>query len=60
MDFFNQDDYYSAYQEEFSDVEFLDYSDWPVADDERYDAHHLNAKGAVRFTQELKNRFNLQ
>lgn len=44
----------------FSDVEFLDYSDWPCNLGERYDAHHLNHKGAVRLTKELKARFKFE
>ena len=41
----------------FNDVEYLDYSHWAATDDERLDAHHLNHKGAVRFTEELKKKF---
>lgn len=58
--FYDQDYFYKSYRENFSDVEFYDYSKWPMSDDERYDAHHLNHKGAVRFTQEIKNRFGIK
>ena len=44
----------------FDDVEYLDYSHWGATDDERLDAHHLNYKGAVRFTEELKKRFGFE
>lgn len=55
---YDQDEFYEAYKKEFSDIELLDYSHWPVADDERIDAHHLNNKGAQRFTKELMKRFH--
>lgn len=58
--FYDQEYFYKAYQKNFSDVEFLDYSKWPMADDERYDAHHLNHKGAVRFTKEIQTRFEIR
>lgn len=58
--FYDQKYFYKAYREHFSDVEFIDYSKWPMDPSERYDAHHLNHKGAVRFTQEIKDRFNIQ
>ena len=43
----------------FSDVELLDYSHYPMEDDERHDAHHLNDKGALKFTKMLKLKYNL-
>ena len=43
----------------FNDVEYLDYVNWKVPDSCRMDAHHLNGRGAVLFTNELKNRFHL-
>lgn len=49
-----------AYRKNFSDVEFVDYSDWPMADDERKDPHHLNHRGAVRFTREIMERFHIR
>lgn len=44
----------------FYDVEFLDYVNWKVPNSCRMDAHHLNGKGAILFTNELKNRFHLR
>ena len=41
-------------------VEFVDYSNWPMADDERCDAHHLNHKGAVKFTKEIINQYGIK
>ncbi len=58
--FYDQEYFYNAYQEHFSDIEFIDYSKWPMDPSERYDAHHLNHKGAMRFTKEIKDRFKLQ
>lgn len=58
--YYDQDYFYQAYHNNFSGVELIDYSKWPMDPSERYDAHHLNHKGAVRFTQELKDRFHLK
>ncbi|MBP3253722.1 MAG: hypothetical protein J6M30_04375 [Bacteroidales bacterium] len=49
-----------AYERNFSEIEFLDYSEWSIPMDERGDGSHLNDKGAKRFTNEIKNRFNLK
>lgn len=57
--FFDQNYYYNAYRCFFSDVEFVDYSNWPAEYNERFDAHHLNDKGAKRFTKEIMNRFHI-
>lgn len=38
----------------FSDIHFLDYSDFPVADSCRFDIWHLNAKGAQQFSRYLE------
>ena len=57
--FYNQEYYYNAYKTHFSDVELFDYSHFPIPDDGFYDAHHVNYKGAMIFTQELKRRFGL-
>lgn len=54
---YDQAYFYDAYNKYFSDVEFLDYSSWPVTADERKDEDHLNHKGAQRFTKEIKERF---
>ena len=48
--FYDQEYFYRAYRENFSDVELIDYSKWPMDPSERFDAHYLNHKGAVRFT----------
>lgn len=58
--YYDQTYFYKAYDENFSDIEFIDYSQWDMEDDERYDAHHLNHKGAVRFTREIMNRFHIK
>lgn len=58
--FYDQGYFYRAYKENFSDVEFIDYSKWPMDPSERFDAHHLNHKGAIRFTREIKNRFHIR
>lgn len=58
--YYNQSYYYNAYHELFSNIEFLDYSKWPVDFTERSDAHHLNSKGANHFTRELMSRFNIK
>lgn len=58
--FYDVDYYYKAYSENFSDVELADYSRWRIPLDEMYDAHHLNHKGAVRFTNEIKKRYNIK
>lgn len=58
--FYDVDYFYKAYNDNFSDVEFADYSRWSIPLDEMYDAHHLNHKGAVRFTKEIKKRYNIK
>ena len=57
--YYDQNYYYNAYKTYFSDVELLDYSHYSMDDDERYDAHHLNDKGAIKFTKMLKVKYNL-
>ena len=57
---YDQEYYYDAYRKHFSDVELLDYSHFPIADEERYDTHHLNDNGAVTFTNEIKRRFHIK
>ena len=56
----DHDYYYDAYKKYFSDVELLDYSRLPMEDNERYDSHHLNKKGAEIFTDSLMRRFNIR
>lgn len=58
--FYDQKYYYDAYKRYFSDVELLDYSHMPIADNLRSDAHHLNNRGAVVFTDSLKRQFNIK
>ena len=58
--YYDQQYYYDSYQNHFNDVELLDYSHFPMNDNERYDAHHLNDRGAIKFTNELKRRFDIK
>lgn len=59
--FYDQEYYYKAYRESFSDIELFDYCHWDgMPLDGFADPHHLNPKGARIFTQELKNRFNIK
>ena len=41
-------------------AEYLDFSQWPVEDKEMLDPHHLNEKGAIRFTNELKKLYKIE
>ena len=59
-EYYYDQSYYYTQLESFSDVPFYDYSHWDVPDSCRYDAHHLNRKGAELFTQELKNIFDFK
>lgn len=49
-----------AYKKYFSDVEFLDYSQWNIGVDCFLDAHHLNKKGAQKMTEKLVKRFGIK
>lgn len=49
-----------AYRKYFSDVEYLDYSEWPIGLDCFSDAHHLNKKGAKKFTEVIIERFGIR
>ena len=59
MPMYNKDYYYDTnyfykiYIEKFSNIPFLDYSDWDCPDTYRKDEHHLNKKGAIEFTKQL-------
>lgn len=54
-EYYFDDVYHKKALEQFvKKTEYLDFSHWSVEDNERLDAHHLNRKGAVRFTNELK------
>lgn len=52
--------YYYSQLKNFCDVPFYDYCNWEVPDSCRYDAHHLNRKGAQLFTKELMRKFNFK
>ena len=52
--------FYNVYRQAFSDVEFLDYSNWPIPMDERADGSHLNKRGARRFTRFLMNQHRMK
>ena len=58
--YYDIDYFYNTYKTNFSDINFIDYSKWPIPLDEMCDAHHLNHKGAVRFTKEIKRRYNIK
>jgi hypothetical protein len=57
--YYDQEYYYNAYKQNFSDIELFDYSHYPIPEDGFVDAHHLNYKGAMIFTNELKRQFGL-
>ena len=50
---YNQEEYYKCYNDNFSDIELLDYSKYNLPLDCYKNAHHLNAKGATIFTKKL-------
>lgn len=54
--FFDMDTFYRVLKEEFPDVEFWDYSNFPLGDDCRQDINHLNRWGAEIFSRELAER----
>lgn len=60
VDFFNEKNFYKTYKEHFSDIELLDYSEYKIADSLRQDQDHLNYKGSLQFTKEIKNRFGFE
>ena len=41
-------------------IKFLDYSNYPIPDSCRYDAHHLNKDGAEMFTKIIMNRIDVE
>ena len=57
---YDQNYFYNAYKKYFSDVEFDDWSKWPIDMDERADAHHLNEKGAGHFTKEIMKKYSIK
>lgn len=48
--YYDQNYFHNAYINSFSEIEFLDYTAIPIHLDCFYDAHHLNKKGAISFT----------
>lgn len=58
--FYDQDYYYNAYKNNFSEIELLDYSHQDIPLNEYADAHHLNDKGARHFTEIIKKRFRIK
>lgn len=57
--YYDMDYFYHALHDNFSDIEFADFSNFEVPDDYRYDPHHLNNIGAELFTKELKRIYNI-
>ncbi len=55
-EFFDVDFFNETIAENFSDVEFWDYADFPVPDDCRGDINHLNRWGAEIFSKEIAAR----
>jgi len=55
-EFFDVDFFEKMLRENFPDVEFWDYGDFPVSDDCRQDINHLNRWGAEIFSKELAAR----
>ena len=57
---YTMDYFYNALHENFSDIEFADFSDLEIPDEYRYDPHHLNMDGAEYFTKVLMERYNIK
>lgn len=55
-EFFDVEFFNETIAENFSDVEFWDYADFPVPDDCRQDINHLNCWGAEIFSKEIAAR----
>ena len=53
--FYDTNYFYNIYKNKYSDILFLDYSDWDCPDNFRNDEHHLNSAGAISFTKKLKS-----
>jgi len=49
----NYETFYENRRKYLSDIPFLDYAEFPIADSCRYDIFHLNGKGARQFSQYL-------
>ena len=52
-EFFYDQEYFYNKIKKLEQIDFLDYSHYSIPDSCRYDAHHLNKKGAELFTKQL-------
>lgn len=60
-EYFFDDVYHKKALKQFAEkAEYLDFSQWPCEDREMLDPHHLNKKGAVRFSNELKKLYQIK
>lgn len=59
-EYYDVDYYYESYHRYFSDVPLLDYSHFQIEEGEWCDATHLNERGALRFTREIKKYLELE
>lgn len=60
-EYFFDDVYHQKALKQFIEkTEYLDFSQWPVEDKEMLDPHHLNEKGAIRFSNELKKLYQIE
>ena len=57
--FFDSAYHEKAIQQFMIKAEYIDFANWPIKDDEMLDPHHLNDKGAARFSNELKRLYNI-
>lgn len=58
--YYDMDYFYKALHENFSDIEFVDFSNLEIPDEYRYDPHHLNKDGAEYFTNKLIQQYNIR
>jgi hypothetical protein len=58
--FYDQEYFYSVRNTMFGNCEFLDYSHLSIPNEYRFDAFHLNGKGAKYFTKILAEKLNLK
>ena len=52
--YYDIDYFYNTYRNKYSNIRFLDFSDWDCPDSYRKDEHHLNNIGADNFTKYFK------
>lgn len=52
-DYYDINAYYKFYNDNYSNIRLLDYSNWECVDSLRADEHHLNHNGATVFTKML-------